>query len=30
VHTRIDHEAGRELGIQIADYVLSLAPSPAA
>jgi hypothetical protein len=30
VHTRIDHEAGRELGIQIADYVLSLASSPAA
>ena len=29
VHTRIDHEAGRELGIQVADYVLSLTPSPA-
>ena len=30
VHTRIDHEAGRELGIQVADYVLSLTPGPAA
>jgi hypothetical protein len=30
VHTRVDHEAGRQLGIQVADYVLSLAPSPAA
>ena len=30
VHTRIDHEAGRELGLQIADYELSLASSPAA
>jgi membrane-associated phospholipid phosphatase len=29
VHTRIDHEAGRELGIQVADDVLSLTPSPA-
>ena len=28
VHTRIDHEAGRELGIQIADYVLSLNHHP--
>jgi len=28
VHTRIDHEAGGELGIQIAD-VLSLTPNPA-
>ena len=28
VHTRIDHEAGRALGIQVADYVLSLTPNP--
>ena len=24
VHTRTDHDAGRALGIQVADYVLSL------
>jgi membrane-associated phospholipid phosphatase len=28
VHTRTDHDAGRELGIQIADYVLSLNHHP--
>jgi len=28
VHTRTDHEAGRELGIQVADYVLSLNHNP--